>query len=238
MRAASGKTSLTTVVTTLPLPIRSYVRREGRMTSGQKRALYRWWSMYGVDATRSLDLNSLFPRPAPCIVEIGFGMGDALLAMARSRPHCNFLGIEVYRPGIGSLLRKLAALEMKNVRLICADAAMVFRSLLTLHSLEAVYILFPDPWPKKRHHKRRLVQDEFIQCLADKIRPGGRLHLATDDAGYAAHMLAVLERSPLLVNSAGAGRFSPPRTDRPQTKFETRGGRLGHHIWDLIYRRR
>lgn len=238
MRAASRKSSSTAGVADLPLPIRSYVRREGRMTSGQSRALDRWWSVYGVDATRPLDLNSLFDRPSPCVVEIGFGMGDALLAMARSRPHCNFLGIEVYRPGIGSLLRKLAALELKNVRLLRADAAVVFRSLLALRSLEAVYILFPDPWPKKRHHKRRLVQDEFIQCVAGRIRPGGRLHLATDDDDYAAHMLDVLERSPLLVNMAGAGRFSLPRTDRPQTKFEMRGGRLGHRIWDLIYRRR
>lgn len=218
--------------------VRSFVRREGRMTVAQRRALDQCWPRYGVDIDGPLDLERLFGRRAPCIVEIGFGMGDTLIEMARGHPDTDYLGIEVYRPGIGSVLRRLAADDMQNVRVIAGDALEILRDALADGSLDGIQVFFPDPWPKKRHHKRRLIQPDSVALLARKLKPGGVLHLATDWQEYAQHMLAVAGAEPLLVNRAGAGQFAARPAYRPLTKFEQRGRRLGHPVWDLILARR
>lgn len=219
--------------------VRSFVRREGRMTEGQRRALNAYWPRYGVDYQEStLDLDALFGRSAPRILEIGFGMGEALVEMARAHPHNDYIGIEVYRPGVGRLLRALVEQDLDNVRIISADAMTVLDMMIPEGSLDAVYLLFPDPWPKKRHHKRRLVQRDFIALLVSRLRPGGVLHMATDWEGYAAHMLEVLEGNGALENAAGPGRYAPGPGERPLTKFERRGVRLGHKVRDLVFAKR
>ena len=182
-------------------------------------------------------MDGLFGRRAPVVVDIGFGNGEALLAMAAADPERGYLGIEVYRPGIGHCLLQLAARELSNVRLLAGDA----QELLPLHiadgCLDQINIFFPDPWPKKRHHKRRLIQPEFVSLLQRKLRPGGNLHLATDWQGYAEQMLAVLGQADGLVNSAGPGKYSDRPGDRPPTKFECRGRSLGYQVYDLVFRR-
>ncbi len=208
--------------------IRSYVRR-GRLTRAQKRALEALWPRYGVEGV--YDPDALFGRQAPRHMEIGFGMGEALVAMARAHPDWDFLGVEVYRPGIGSLLRQLHAEGLTNVRVFGEDAGTVLAHLPEA-CLDGVYLFFPDPWPKRRHHKRRLVQPPFVAQVASRLRPGGRFLLATDWEDYALHMLEVLEASPLLRNLAGTG-FAPRPDLRPVTKFERRAGR----VWDLAYAR-
>ena len=219
--------------------IRSFVRREGRLTPGQRRALQQYWSRYGLKLTaQAVDLNRIFGRQAPCIVEIGFGMGDALLGLASEYPANNYLGIEVYQPGVGSLLRRLAARHQEHVRVISEDAAVVLRQMIRDQALDAVYLFFPDPWPKKRHHKRRLVQPEFVELLARKLRPGGVFHMATDWHDYARHMLQVTTDHNGFCNLAGEGRFAPRPAYRPLTKFEQRGRRLGHDVYDLVLLRR
>ena len=217
--------------------IRSFVRREGRMTKAQGDALRRLGERYLLEPQGKLDLDVLFGRPAPRILEIGFGMGDALAIMARERPECDFLGIEVHRPGIGSLLLKLERDAMDNVRVICADAVEVLRQYLPDDGLDAVYLFFPDPWPKTRHHKRRIVQGVFAELVRRKLKPGGRFHLATDWEDYARYMMRVMEAAPGFRNLAGAAKFSPRSPDRPLTKFEQRGQRLGHDVWDLVFAR-
>jgi tRNA (guanine-N7-)-methyltransferase len=208
------------------------------MTPAQSRALVELWPRFGVEAGPGMiDLPQLFGRDAPCFLEIGFGMGDALAQMAQARPEHNFLGIEVHRPGLGNLLRKLDDLHLDNVRVLAHDAVEVLRDSVADASLAGVYVFFPDPWPKKRHHKRRLIQPEFAALLCRKLARGGRLHLATDWEHYAQQMLAVLDATAGLRNSAGQGRYSNSRDDRPLTKFERRGLRLGHGVWDLIYTR-
>jgi tRNA (guanine-N7-)-methyltransferase len=213
-------------------PIRSFVRREGRMTRAQRRALERLWPSYGIDLkTAELDLGATFNREAPRILELGFGNGEALLQQAQSAPETDFLGIEVYRPGIGHLLLRLEAEQLNNVRTICEDARIVLQHLPD-QGLDGVQIFFPDPWPKKRHHKRRLIQSPFITKVWEKIKPGGWLHLATDWQDYAEHMLAVLNAHP---GFRCRGVEAPAR--RPRTKFECRGENLGHSVWDLSYQR-
>jgi len=176
--------------------IRSFVRREGRMTPAQQRALDELWPRYGVDvAAELLDLDSLFDRKAPRVLEIGFGNGDALLTMARNNPQNDYLGIEVHRPGVGRLLRRLEEEDIRNVRVICADAVDVLEHNIPEDSLAAVHLFFPDPWPKKKHHKRRIMQPSFASLVASKLAASGMLHIATDWEDYAEHMMAVLNNS-------------------------------------------
>lgn len=219
--------------------IRSYVRREGRMTDRQKRALENFWPRYGLSLDqRVIDLACVFGRDKPCVLEIGFGMGESLLAQAQENPDTNFIGIEVFRIGVGALLASCAESGVENIRIFNADAVEVLRQCIPDHSLDRVQLFFPDPWPKKRHHKRRLVQPDFASLVAQKLKPDGIFHMATDWENYAEHMMAVLESSSEFRNLAGPNQFSPRPSTRSLTKFETRGLRLGHGVWDLLYVRK
>lgn len=211
------------------------MRREGRITDSQRRALAELWPRYGVEAAGLLDLDALFGRKAQRHIEIGFGMGEALLAMAETHPEHDYLGIEVFRPGVGSLLARLAERDLHNARVCCADAVEVLQHCIPDASLSAVYIFFPDPWPKKRHHKRRLIQPAFVAMLAEKLETGGRLFLATDWEDYARQMLRVLSESRAFINLAGHESFAERPLLRPPTKFEKRGQALGHGVWDLAF---
>lgn len=219
-----------------PLP-RSYVRRQGRMTTAQARALAAEPDAYVLDAGSARDLPAAFGRTAPLLVEIGFGMGHVLLANAAARPDWNLLGVEVYRPGIGAVLTRARAAGLTNLRLIEADAVVLLRDVVPPDSIDELQVLFPDPWPKTRHHKRRLIQPAFAQLATSRLRPGGVFRLATDWVPYAEVMLEVLDATPGLVNSHGAGRYAPAPTARIETRFERRGLGLGHEIRDLEYRR-
>jgi tRNA (guanine-N7-)-methyltransferase len=218
--------------------IRSFVRREGYMTRAQQAALARLGERFVIAPQGEIDLDCLFGRRAPRVLEIGFGMGDALAAMARVQPDRDYLGIEVHRPGVGSLLLKLEKDAIANVRILCADAVEVLQQHLPDESFDAVHLFFPDPWPKRRHHKRRIVQAAFVDLVCRKLKPGGRFHMATDWEDYARHMLAVMTAAPRFVNLAGTGKFSTRPIERPLTKFEQRGQRLGHGVWDLLFERR
>jgi len=222
-----------------PRPIRSFVRRQGRLTEGQQRALDSQWDRLGLELLgQQRDLNALFGREAEHVLEIGTGNGEALAWAAIHEPHRDFIGIEVHQPGVGRLLASLAAAERDNARVYCADAVDVLTRDIADHALDEVRIYFPDPWHKKRHHKRRLIQPVFVELLCRKLKPGGLLHLATDWEPYAEHMWDVLEAQALLSNMNGP-RGSSPRPDwRPETHFERRGQRLGHGVWDLLYRRK
>jgi tRNA (guanine-N7-)-methyltransferase len=218
--------------------IRSFVIRNGRITDGQQRALDELWPKYGVEATgQLLDLEAVFDRRAPLTVEIGFGNGDNLLALAASHPERNYLGIEVHLPGIGRLLLALQTQGLTNVRVICRDAVEVLEQQVLPGSVDELLILFPDPWPKKRHHKRRLVQAGFVQLATSCLAPGGVLRLATDWEPYAQEMLATLSASPGLCNLSPGQEFMPRNSERPVTRFERRGERLGHGVWDLAFAR-
>jgi tRNA (guanine-N7-)-methyltransferase len=217
--------------------IRSFVRREGRLTPGQRRALDELLPRFGVAPTGSIDLAALFGRSAPVVLEIGFGNGAALAAMAAAAPEKNFLGAEVHRPGVGSLLQRLAEQGLTNVRVAQTDATALLAQSIVDDALDAVHLFFPDPWPKKRHHKRRLLQPEFAELVRRKLAVGGVFHAATDWEPYAQHMLAVLTAAKDFTNLAGFGAFIPRPGYRPQTKFETRGQRLGHGVWDLLFQR-
>jgi tRNA (guanine-N7-)-methyltransferase len=222
-----------------PPGIRSFVRRQGRMTPAQRRALAELLPRYGVPlVAAALDPEALFGRRAPITLEIGFGMGDTLLQMAAAAPELDFLGIEVHRPGLGRLLAGLATRGLDNVRVIEGDAVQVLTQMLAEDVLDRLLLLFPDPWPKKRHHKRRLLQAPFVELAARRLRLGGLFHAATDWEPYAEQMLALLEACPLLENCAGPGQFSPRPAYRPPTKFERRGQALGHAVHDLLFRRR
>jgi len=207
------------------------------MTDGQRRALEALLPRYGVPAGEApLDLAALFGRDAPVHVEIGFGNGEALAAMAAAHPGNNYLGIEVHRPGVGSLLRRIEAEALHNVRVACLDAVGLLARVPD-GALDAVCLFFPDPWPKKRHHKRRLVQPEFVAVLCRKLRPGGVVRMATDWEDYAQQMLSVLAADPGLENLAVDDPFVPRPEARPLTRFERRGQKLGHGVWDLAFRR-
>jgi len=208
------------------------------MTPAQRTAIARGWPAYGLEGGGLLDLDAVFGRRATRVMEIGFGNGETLVGLAASHPERDYLGVDVYEPGIGRLLAAIAEKRLTNVRLLRADAVDVLRQTIAPASLDTVLLLFPDPWPKKRHHKRRLVQAEFVALVASRLAPGGRFHLATDWQHYAEHMLAVLEAEDALVNLAGQGKFCTPGTHRPATKFERRGRRLGHGVWDLRFARR
>ena len=218
--------------------IRSFVRREGRLTVGQQRAMDELLPHFGiVPGEGVLDLDAIFGRTAPRILEIGFGNGESLAEIALHHPHNDYLGIEVHRPGVGHLLMRIEELGLSNLRVICADAVEVLERQLPDAGLDEVYLFFPDPWHKKRHHKRRQVQPAWAELVRRKLRIGGRLHMATDWQDYAEHMLAVLSTAPGFANIAGEGGYVPRPDYRPETKFERRGQRLGHGVWDLIFKR-
>ncbi len=220
--------------------IRSFVLREGRLTPGQQRAFDTLWPRWGIDFQRHpLDLPATFGNDNPVYLEIGFGNGESLVEMAHSHPDLNYLGVEVHRPGVGHLLLKLEEFACGNVRIIRHDAVEVMQHMLQARSLSGVYLFFPDPWHKKRHHKRRILQPAFVDKLARVIRPGGLFHAATDWQDYAEHMLNILDADRRhFENAAGPGRFSARPAYRPLTKFERRGQRLGHGVWDLVFTRR
>ena len=219
--------------------IRSFVRREGRLTPGQQRALDELWGRYGIDPpAAAVDPASLFDRAAPLTLEIGFGNGDYLLHRCQQQPERNFIGLEVHRPGVGRLLDRADKAGVHNLRVACWDAVEVLRDWFAGARLDELLIQFPDPWHKKRHHKRRLVQPEFVALLCQRLATGGRLRLAPDWANYAEHMLAVLSAEPQLCNRAKDGGFVPRPDDRPITRFEARGHRLGHAVFDLEYMKR
>ena len=216
--------------------IRSFVLREGRLTAGQVSALEKLWPRYGIDnCAEVIDHQALFGRNAPLVLEIGFGNGESLAQAAAESPDQDFIGVEVHRPGVGHLLQLIENQELSNLRLICADAVTVLTDRIPDQTLAALRIYFPDPWPKKRHHKRRLVQADFVAMAMRKLTVGGFFHLATDWRNYAEHMMEVLQTQPGLHNLAGKDRFSERPNWRGETKFERRGRRLGHGVWDLIF---
>ena len=217
-------------------PIRSFVLRQGRISNAQRRAHADLLPVYGVPFSPvALDLGRVFGRAAPRILEIGFGMGETTAAIAQQHPENDYLGVEVHTPGVGSLLKRIAELHLENVRVIQHDAVEVLRHMIPSAALDGVHIFFPDPWPKKRHHKRRLVQPPFVALLALKMRPGAYVHVCTDWEEYARQMLEVFSAEPALENTV-AGYADRPDT-RPQTKFELRGIKLGHRVWDLVFRK-
>ena len=219
-------------------PIRSYVLRTGRMTPAQQRAHEENWQRWGLAYSKHLlDIDQAFGRGGPRVLEIGFGMGQSLVAMAAADPDTNFIGIEVHRPGVGKLLHAMAEQGVSNIRVYCHDAVEVLRDCIPEASLDAVQIFFPDPWHKKRHHKRRLIQPPFVDHLVTRLKPGGVLHLATDWENYAEQMMAVLSATRGLSNTCQPGCFAPRPEHRPLTKFERRGERLGHGVWDLVFTR-
>jgi len=219
--------------------IRSFVRREGRLTKGQQRALDELWPIYGIDNGNAvINLNKEFHRDAPKVLEIGFGNGLSLAQMAGDFPENDYLGIEVHRPGVGSLLLLLRDRKIGNVRVMCDDAVDILQHRIEDHSLDRVQIFFPDPWHKKRHHKRRIVQVDFIALIARKLKTGGILHMATDWENYAHHMTEVMKKMTEFDNTSKNGDYVKRPAHRPLTKFEQRGQRLGHQVWDLVYSRK
>ncbi|WP_199744225.1 tRNA (guanosine(46)-N7)-methyltransferase TrmB [Legionella sp. km772] len=216
--------------------IKSYVLRAGRVSNRQQQGLDFWLKNYQLLLRDSLwDYAEIFQRNSDVIVEIGFGMGASLLTMAKANPQLDYIGIEVHQAGVGSLVADLHEHQVANVRVVPHDAVEVFQTQLADNSLAGVQIFFPDPWHKKRHHKRRLIQTEFIQLLVKKIKPGGFLHCATDWQDYAEHILAVLSNETALTNQQHEGGYAPRPESRPLTKFEQRGERLGHGVWDLVF---
>lgn len=216
--------------------IRSFVLRQGRVSNAQQRYYEEGMPRWGIPYTPALlNLSAAFSNPAPVILEIGCGMGETTAIIAAAQPGKNFIGIEVHTPGVGSLLKEIATRELGNLRVIQHDAVEVVRDMIAPESLSGMHIFFPDPWPKKRHHKRRLIQPAFVHQLAQRLAPGGYIHCTTDWEEYAQQMLEVLSGEPLLQNTTGG--FAPRPDYRPQTKFETRGLRLGHGVWDVIFSR-
>lgn len=218
--------------------VKSFVMRAGRTTTGQQRGLEQGWPLFGLSLDDGLlDFDARFGRSAPRTLEIGFGMGQSLLEMAEAAPEQDFIGIEVHRPGVGALLSGLLARDLKNVRVYDCDALEVLRQCIPDGSLDRVLLFFPDPWHKSRHHKRRIVQPAFAELVRQKLRPGGVLHMATDWQPYAEHMLEVMNAAPGYRNLAADGQYVPRPEERPITKFERRGQRLGHGVWDLKFAR-
>ena len=218
-------------------PIRSFVLRAGRMGTGQQRALLELGPRFVLPFQPTpLDPAAVFGRQAPLVLEIGFGMGDATAQIAAAQPDVDFIGVEVHEPGVGALLKHIGERGLGNLRIVQHDAVEVLQQMIRPASLDGVHVFFPDPWHKKRHHKRRLIQPPLVELLASRLKPGGRLHCATDWEEYAQQMLQVLGASPLLQNTADA--YAPRPDYRPLTKFEARGQRLGHGVWDLVFTRR
>lgn len=219
-------------------PIRSFVMRAGRMTSGQTRALEDLWPRHGVEySPAALDLRSLFGRDAARTLEIGFGNGEHLASLAATHPERDYFGIEVHRPGVGHLLMLAEARGLANLRISEHDAVEVLREQIPAASIDEVLVLFPDPWHKKRHHKRRLIQPPFVELIASRLKPGGVFRLATDWEDYALQMLEVLRGSTSFSNLSASGDWIPRPEERAPTRFEKRGARLGHGVWDLAFRR-
>lgn len=216
--------------------IRSFVLRQGRVSHAQRHYRDEMMARVGIPyASSPLDLDAVFGRNAPRILEIGFGMGESSAAIAEAHPQHDYLGVEVYTPGVGSLCKRIAEKGLANQRIIQHDAVEVLRDMIPTQSLDGIHLFFPDPWPKARHHKRRLIQPPFVALLADRLKVGGYLHLATDWEDYAAQMLATLSAEPSLRNTADG--YAPRPAYRPLTKFEQRGLRLGHGVWDVVFRR-
>ncbi|ARD40077.1 tRNA (guanosine(46)-N7)-methyltransferase TrmB [Edwardsiella ictaluri] len=218
--------------------IRSFVRRQGRLTKGQQLALDEYWPLMGVEFTpEALDLPTLFGREAPVVLEIGFGMGASLVAMAQQHPERDFLGIEVHSPGVGACLSSAHEAGVNNLRVMCHDAVEVLERMIPDASLDMVQLFFPDPWHKARHHKRRIVQSAFAGRIRGKLKIGGVFHMATDWENYAEHMLEVMNHAPGYRNLSDDNTYVPRPDSRPVTKFELRGQRLGHGNWDLMFER-
>jgi tRNA (guanine-N7-)-methyltransferase len=218
--------------------IRSFVIRAGRMTEAQQKAYERWWPKFGLHlADGAVDIKHVFDRDAETVLEIGFGMGDSLFQMALESPEKNFIGIEVHPPGAGRLINLAGDEGLENIKVYLADAKDVMSHCIADGVLDRVQIFFPDPWHKKKHHKRRIVQQEFVELLAKKLKTGGVLHLATDWENYADHMMEVMSATDAFENCEGEYMFSKRPPYRPMTKFENRGKRLGHGIWDLLFRK-
>ena len=218
-------------------PVRSYVLRGGRMGSGQVRALAELSPRFVLPfQNQPLDAGTVYGRSAPLVLEIGFGMGDATAAIAAGRPDTDFLGVEVHEAGVGALLQRIEAASLTNLRIVQHDAVLVLRDMIAPDSLAGVHVFFPDPWHKKRHHKRRLIQPPLVALLASRLAPGGVLHCATDWQPYAEQMLQVLSAEPALRNTVAEG-YAPRPAYRPLTKFENRGLKLGHGVWDLLFAR-
>ena len=227
-----------------PRAVKSYVVRSGRMTYGQEKAFTELWPVYGIEGgidgglegnAQVLDFEQLFGRQAPVILEVGFGMGDSLIEIASHHPENNYIGIEVHRPGVGRLLGNIGERALTNLRVMQFDAVEVLKTQILDNSLSAVYLFFPDPWHKRRHHKRRIVQDVFIQLLRKKLLPHGQFHMATDWEPYAQQMLKTMIQAPGFKNCAADGKYIPRPDYRPTTKFERRGERLGHGVWDIMF---
>jgi tRNA (guanine-N7-)-methyltransferase len=217
--------------------IRSYVLRQGRVSPAQQRACETLLPRFGIDyAAQPLDLEQAFGRRAPKILEIGVGMGDSTAAIAIAHPENDYLALEVHTPGVGNLLKLIDAQQITNIRIMQHDAVEVLRDMIQANALDGVHIFFPDPWHKARHNKRRLIQAPFIGQLVGKLKPGGYIHVATDWQDYAEQVLAVLTAEPLLENTAPG--YAPKPDYRPLTKFEQRGIRLGHGVWDMVFRRK
>lgn len=219
-------------------PIRSFVIRSGRMTVGQQKGWQEGWPQMGLElAEAPADVRESFTKKQPLIVEIGFGMGASLVEMARQAPEYNFLGIEVHRPGVGALMAQANELQLDNLKAFCADANEVLKQHVADQSVRRLQLYFPDPWQKARHNKRRLVQPAFVQGIRSKLELGGLFHMATDWQSYAEHMMEVMTAAEGFRNVAGAQQFSERPEYRPTTKFEKRGERLGHGVWDLLFER-
>ena len=218
--------------------IRSFVIRGGRMTEGQKNAFDKWWPHYGVSLFDGpINPAELFGRSAPLVLEIGFGMGDSLVDMAIADPDSDFIGIEVHPPGVGRLINRAGTEGVPNLRCYMADANDVLSDCIPDGSLERLHLFFPDPWHKKKHNKRRIVQPEFVEKIRAKLKIGGHFHMATDWEAYAEHMMEVMTAAPGYENIAGGSEFAPQPSYRPTTKFERRGENLGHGVWDIIFSR-
>ncbi len=216
--------------------IRSYVLRQGRLTSGQAYALEHFWQLYGIDYSPTIiNLEQIFGRSAPKAFDIGAGMGDTSIGLASAHPENDYLAVEVHQPGVGSLLRRAKAQNMGNIRVICNDVIEVLTHQISDRSFDHVYIFFPDPWPKKRHHKRRLISSEFLTLLTPKLKTHGRIFIATDWQELAEHVIAVCDNHCGLINMAGKGVTAPRPIWRPLTKFEQRGKKLQHPVYDFAY---
>lgn len=225
--------------TPFPRRIRSFVMRAARMTDGQKKGLEENWARYGFTlADAPIDWTEQFQRDADRVFEIGFGMGDSFVDMAKASPEKDFIGVEVHLPGVGRMLNRVETESVSNIRCFKEDAIEVLETCIEDGSLATVQLFFPDPWHKKKHHKRRIVQPEFAQLVRRKLKVGGTFHMATDWENYAEHMMEVMEVAEGYANTAGAGNYCDGRPDhRPVTKFERRGQKLGHGVWDLIYQK-
>ncbi|MGR8998051.1 MAG: tRNA (guanosine(46)-N7)-methyltransferase TrmB [Gammaproteobacteria bacterium] len=222
---------------TFPQRIRSFIRRQGRVTPGQQLALDNYWLKYCLDPKVDYDFSKVFGRDAPLVVEIGFGNGESLAKMAAANPDTDYIGIEVHRPGVGHLMMLLDQQGLNNVRIYSHDAIEIIEHKIADNSLAGLHLFFPDPWPKKKHHKRRIVRPDFVKLLARKLKAGGYFHAATDWQNYAEAMLAMLSAGPGIKNTSPTGDYCERPKYRPLTKFEQRGIRLGHGVWDLIFRK-